>query len=151
MTGACVPIRLGFVNSGDGAGAGVVEPAADVVTSDWVRWLDRCLDANPVDADAEPLVVQHRVDEGDGSEFCWYVRIGDGRARACEGVAPPCESMVTFSCDRATAVAIADAKESPQRAFLEGRLRLSGDVRLLIAARPVLRTLRLAGDDDSTD
>ena len=51
------------------------------------------------------------------------------------------------------AVAIAMGRSSAQRAFLDGRLRLGGDIALLLGHQDALAAIddRLAGLRDSTD
>ena len=119
--------------------------APQVFTDEWVAWLDSALSRCSLDRDVD-LVLEHRVANEDGSVFCWHVRVTGGRASAAtgpagEGLADRC---VSFASDRDTARAIATEGRSAQRAFAEGQLRLRGDPRLLIAARPAMNAIGAA-------
>jgi hypothetical protein len=59
-----------------------------------------------------------------------------GENRVIAGAQP--DPDITLRTDRSTAVAIASHAESAQTAFIAGRLRLGGDVRVLIANQDVL-------------
>lgn len=59
---------------------------------------------------------------------------GDNRVVA----GPHADPDITFRADPATASAIAAGDESAQRAFMSGRLRLGGDVRVLMANQDLL-------------
>ena len=117
--------------------------APQPLTDEWVEWLAAKLSGCRVDSETD-LIVQHRVADADGDEFCWHVRLEDGAVRVAAGPAGETASgpsVVTFISDSATARAISVGGASAQRAFLDGRLRLNGDVRLLISARPALAAL----------
>ena len=122
-------------------------------TDEWVHWLDSMLSKCRVDGSAH-LVLEYNVSTGDGSVYGWHVRIASGRVSARVGSAgeAPGQPVVALSSDRETALAIAVGGGSAQRAFAEGRLHLSGDPRLLIAARPTLRVIgtAMAGLNPST-
>ena len=74
------------------------------------------------------------------------MRVAGGRASAAPGPAGDehADRRVSFASDRETARAMAEEGKSVQRAFAEGRLRLDGDPRLLIAARPAMDALGAA-------
>ena len=113
------------------------------LTDEWVEWLAAKLSGCRVDSETD-VIVQHRVTDADGDEFCWHVRVEGGAVQVAAGPADETASgpsVVTFMSDAGTARAISVEGASAQRAFLEGRLRLSGDVRLLISARPALAAL----------
>jgi hypothetical protein len=59
-----------------------------------------------------------------------------GDNRVLDG--PHADPDITFATDRVTAAAIASHDESAQRAFMAGRLRLGGDVRVLMANQDLL-------------
>jgi len=124
---------------GDGLEA---EPGFPPFSADWIKRLRGALAGRRID-DATEAVIEHRVVDGDDREFCWHVRLADGRASVIEGPAVPAEgaTILTFESDIRTARAIALGEASAERAFLEGRLRLRGDARLLIAARPAFEAL----------
>ena len=117
----------------------------EFLTDEWVHWLDSVLSDCAVDG-AVGLVLEYRVSKDDGSVYCWHVRIASGRVSAAAGRAgeAPGMALVTLASDLETALAIAIGGGSAQRAFAEGRLRLSGDPRSLLAARPVLAAIGAA-------
>ena len=144
--------HLSAADTRDTLGSGISrEPETpEPLTDEWVEWLAARLSGCRVDSETD-LIVQHRVDDvdADGDEFCWHVRVEDGAVQVAAGPADETASgtsVVTFMSDSATARAISVEGASAQRAFLEGRLRLGGDVRLLISARPALAALAEALD-----
>jgi len=107
-------------------------------------WLDD-LDAAARDAsvpDDVHLVVQQVVTDGDGDgEVAYVIEIADGALRVRSGRAD--DAHVTFRQDRATATAIAQGALSAQVAFMDGRLRLGGDLHAVLD-----RARHLAAIDD---
>ena len=87
------------------------------------------------------LTVQQRVHDADG-DVVWHVRVDDGDVAILPGEAA--QADVTFEQDRATAVAVATGELSAQTAFMDGRLRVSGDVPLLSRHRDALTGLETA-------
>lgn len=116
-------------------------------TDEWVLWLDSVVSECRVDT-AVSLVLEYHVTSDDGSLYCWHVRIASGRVAAAPGRAGEAhgQPVLTLASDRDTARAIAIEGGSAQRAFAEGRLRFSGDPRLLLAARPGLLAIGAALD-----
>jgi hypothetical protein len=79
-------------------------------------------------------------DDGDPAEpVVWHVVLGPDGLRWVVGRHPTPD--VTFTCDAATAWSVQAGLESAQAAFMGGRLRVGGDVRVLIAHRDVLGDL----------
>ena len=120
--------------------------APELFTQEWVRWLASRLAGLRVGGPTD-LIVQHRVVDAAGSEFCWHLSLEDGSVSVAAGLAeerPSGPSRVTFTSDAETARSITTGSASAQRAFLESRLSLNGDVRLLIAARPALEAVARA-------
>lgn len=78
-------------------------------------------------------------DPADAVRYALVLDHGDNRVIA----GPHPDPDLTLRTDRSTAAAIASHAESAQTAFMAGRLRLGGDVRVLIANQDVL-----AGIDD---
>ncbi len=135
----------------------------------WVHHLNECLAKHALDDDVEPLVIEHHVindgiDDGNdaddddninnagdnGGDAIWHVRIEPPLATASIGQADDDISnndisKVALHSDLTTATAIAQGELSAQKAFLEGTLRLEGDVSLLIAARETLEKLGVFG------
>jgi hypothetical protein len=69
----------------------------------------------------------------------WHVTIEGGRVQLAEGPAP--QPDLRFTADYATAAAIARGELSAQRAFAEGRLRVGGDLSLLVRHQRALATV----------
>lgn len=67
---------------------------------------------------------------GAGATVTWHVAIADGKVALAAGPAPRAD--VRFTTDRATAAAVASGTLSAQRAFVEGHLRVGGDLSALI-------------------
>ena len=84
------------------------------------------------------LVVQQVVDR-DGSSVEWFVEVRDGAVTVARGRHPA--PSITFQLDAATAAAIQSGRSSAQGAFMSGRLRVAGDVRLLPAQQDALHEL----------
>ncbi len=92
-----------------------------------------------MEVDASTSIVIEQKVVGDGVDTAWHTRVAEGAMSVIPGPAP--ESDITLTCDPDTAASIASGRLSAQRAFLDGRLRLDGDVRSLMAARPALDAL----------
>jgi predicted lipid carrier protein YhbT len=69
----------------------------------------------------------------------WHVTIEGGRVELAEGPAP--QPDLRFTADYATAAAITRGELSAQRAFAEGRLRVGGDLLLLVRHQRALATV----------
>ena len=111
-------------------------------TDEWVLWLNSMLSECRVDG-AVGLVLEYHVTGDDGSAYSWHVRIASGRVAAAAGRVGEAagQPVLVLTSDSETARAVAIEGESAQRAFAEGRLRFSGDPRLLLAARPALEAI----------
>jgi hypothetical protein len=68
----------------------------------------------------------------------WTVRIADGRLAVEEGAAPDADAVV--GCDARTFLDLATGIVRPGEAFVEGRLRVRGDLAL------AMRFSKLVGD-----
>ncbi|MEO7571798.1 MAG: SCP2 sterol-binding domain-containing protein [Acidimicrobiales bacterium] len=97
------------------------------------RWLDE-LGAAAREAELPPelrLVVQQVIPDGpDGVEVAYAVEVAGGTMAVRRGRCDHAD--VTFTQDLATARAIHRGELSAQAAFMEGRLRLGGDLRAVI-------------------
>lgn len=84
-------------------------------------------------AEAEPLAIAltvgYIVTGGPDGDRRYSMIYGPERATCIEGVN---EADVSLATDWQTAIAIAQGTSSPQRAFLDGHLRLDGDAIVLI-------------------
>ncbi len=97
------------------------------------RWFDE-LGAAAREAELPPelrLVVQQVIPDGpDGVEVAYAVEVAGGTMAVRRGRFDHAD--VTFTQDLATARAIHRGELSAQAAFMDGRLRLGGDLRAVI-------------------
>ncbi len=119
------------------------------LSSEWFDQID-ATGADPADPDvvadhADDLRLRQVVTGTPDGDVAYMVMIRDGRARVERqpdvSHAPP-EADITITSDWPTAAAIAQGQLSTQKALMQGRLRVRGDV-----ARLVGRTAQLAGLD----
>lgn len=86
------------------------------------------------------LTLEQVVDAGpDGGEIRWHIVVDDGSVTLVEGPAPRCDVRFTTSYD--IAAEIAAGRLSAQRAFVDGRLRVGGDLTLLVSHQRALASL----------
>jgi putative sterol carrier protein len=76
------------------------------------------------------LTVEHVAIDGPRGTVRWNITIDDGEVRLVEG--PAVRPDLRFTTDYATAARIAAGTMGAQRAFVEGHLRVGGDLSLLI-------------------
>jgi putative sterol carrier protein len=88
------------------------------------------------------LTVQQVVTGGPDGEVAWHVRLGDGTVEIASGRAPDAEVVITQSHETATAVSRGGL--SPAEAFASGRLKLAGQVGLLVRHQPAFEQLGIA-------
>jgi len=112
---------------------------AGFLTDAWIDELRAAARSAAVPADVR-LVVQQVVPDGlDGREVAYVLELADGGLTVWAGrVADP---DLTFTQDRATALAIHRGELSAQVAFMEGDLRLGGDLRSVIDQAGVLAAI----------
>ncbi len=109
------------------------------------EWMDEASRAVAADDSPRPalagvtLTIEQTVVDGPDGPTSWHVTITDGRLAFTAG--PADEADVRITTDRATAVAIAGGELAAQRAFVEGRLRVGGDLSLLIAHQRAVATV----------
>ncbi|HUF32312.1 MAG TPA: SCP2 sterol-binding domain-containing protein [Acidimicrobiales bacterium] len=104
---------------------------ARFLSDEWVAELGDALAAGEDLAEATTgthLTVQQVVTGDDGG--AWWVRVDGGQVRAGTGRAE--DPDVTMTTDRPTAVALAQGHLAAQDAFAAGRLRLGGDITVII-------------------
>jgi putative sterol carrier protein len=109
----------------------------EFLSDDWLDAMARAADGASVPADLR-LVVQQVV-EGAGGEVAYAIRIGEGRVTVARG--HEADADVSFTQDETTARAIASGELSAQAAFMEGRLRVGGDLRSLLDHAAALAAL----------
>lgn len=110
----------------------------------WVEELARVLSTLPVDrpgGHVAPLVIQQVVTspDRDAEPAAWYVTVHERSLSAHAGRAPA--PNVTFTQDRATAEAVHHGDTSAREAFMLGRIRIGGDVQLLVREQALFTTL----------
>lgn len=81
--------------------------------------------------DGITLAVEQVVDGGPDGGVRWLLDIRDGRVDLVPG--PAGRADLSFTTSYATAAQIAAGTLSAQRAFIEGRLKVGGDLSLLIS------------------
>jgi putative sterol carrier protein len=106
------------------------------LSPEWIGALDRAAVAQCTECGPElaGLVVEYDVD---GTRY--HLAFEATGVRAVDGAAE--HATVTFRCDHATALAIARAELSAQRAFMGGRLRIGGDAAALVRAQSAIAQL----------
>lgn len=102
---------------------------AELLTDEWIAALAAAAGSATVDPDLR-LVVQQVVTQPDGTRFEYALRLADGEASVVAGRVD--DADITFTQDRETAVAIATAQLSAQAAFMAGRLRVGGDLQMVL-------------------
>jgi putative sterol carrier protein len=88
------------------------------------------------------LTVQQVVTGGPDGEVAWHVRLGDGGVAIVAGRTPDAEVVITQSHETATDVGRGDL--TPAEAFASGRLKMAGQVGLLIRHQPAFEQLGIA-------
>jgi hypothetical protein len=124
-------------------------------TEEWVAALDAAARADAGLRDASVgrrVVIGQEVRDGDAVHR-WHVVLDDGEVAVRPG--PATAADVTFSQDADTARAVAAGELAARTAFVMGRIRLGGDVAVLLDLGPALAHLgdvfgavRGGGDDD---
>ena len=114
---------------------------AGFLTDAWLHDLEVAAQRAELDTKGA-LVLQQVIPDGpDGGEVAYALLLGGGRIEVVRGRVA--DADLTFTQDRATAEAIHRGELSAQAAFMQGRLRLGGDLRTVID-----RAAELAAIDD---
>jgi putative sterol carrier protein len=112
------------------------------LTPEWIDALDRAASAAPeltALTKGVVLVIEQEITGPDGIATTYHVAIDDGSVSVRPG---PAEApTIRFIEDRDTAWAVATGELSAQRAFMTGRLRVGGDLTVLLAHTEVLAAL----------
>ncbi|HET8619756.1 MAG TPA: SCP2 sterol-binding domain-containing protein [Acidimicrobiales bacterium] len=82
------------------------------------------------------LTVEQVVTGGPDGDVTWSLGVDDGKVALIPG--PAARSDLRLTTDYATAAAVAAGELGAQRAFVEGRLRVGGDLSLLITHQRAL-------------
>jgi len=108
------------------------------------EWLTAAAGALRAVAPAESgahLVVQQVVTDGPDGEVAYLVRISPNAVELVPGRG---DADVVFTEDWDTAAAIGEGRLSPQAALMEGRIRTSGNVSVVMAAQDSLASVESA-------
>lgn len=108
------------------------------------EWLAAAADAVRAAAPGgtDGLTLQQVVTGGPDGDVAYRVRIGRDTVELLPGRGD--EADVVFIEDWDTAAAIGEGRLSPQAAFVDGRVRVSGNVALVMAAQESLATVESA-------
>lgn len=103
---------------------------AAFLTDQWFDDLDAAARGTSIPLDVRLVIQQIIPGSAEGDEVAYVLTAADGAITVRRGrVEVP---DITFTQDRATAEAIHRGELSAQTAFIEGRLRLGGDLRAVI-------------------
>jgi hypothetical protein len=118
--------------------------AADALRA--VRAVDTAHPSGATSADppSARLTIQQVVAGGPDGEVAYRVRIGPDAVELLPGRGT--DADVVFTEDWDTAAAIGEGRLSPQAAFVDGRVRVSGNVALVMAAQEALAAVETALD-----
>lgn len=105
----------------------------DRSTDDWISTLAERAAAVTVDAGLD-LVIEQRL--ADDPDTAWHLEFRDGSLTVHRGRHP--EPRIVLTSPRATVDAIRGGELSAQRAFLDGDLRIGGDIATLLDHRTAL-------------
>jgi SCP-2 sterol transfer family len=104
------------------------------------EWIEAAADAIAADDDLPATlagvtltveqVVEDAPDAGPDGTVTWHITVADGKVALVAG--PATEPDLRFTTSYETAAAVASGELPAQRAFVEGRLRVGGDLSLLI-------------------
>jgi len=104
------------------------------LSPEWIDALDRALAADPAIArlsEHMDVTIEQEVTGGPHGDVTYHLAFRHGTAAVRPG--PAGDPTVRLSQDYATAAAIATGEGSAQRAFMAGRLRVGGDLRVLLS------------------
>ncbi|MBI2704451.1 MAG: SCP2 sterol-binding domain-containing protein [Actinobacteria bacterium] len=112
------------------------------LSDEWLHTLDiaaRSDDDLRTAAAELDLIIQQKVTGTSNGDVAYHVVLTPAAVGVRPGVAP--DPTITFTTDLASARAIANGSESAQAAFIDGRLRVGGDLRRLLDAQGALARL----------
>ncbi len=112
------------------------------LSDEWIAALDAAAaaDAELAERIADlAFTIEQEVTGGPSGDVRYHLTFDHGRVSVAAG--PAAQATIRFSQDLATAAAIASGEGSAQRAFMTGRLRVGGDLRVLLAHGEVLSQL----------
>jgi putative sterol carrier protein len=92
-------------------------------------------DFDPASAPGLTGSIQFELSGDNGGQ--WYVKVEDGRLEVGKGAIEP--ASLTVSANAADYIDIATGKTAPQMAFMQGKLRLKGDMGLAMKLQPLFK------------
>jgi putative sterol carrier protein len=108
------------------------------LSDEWLEQAAAALESADVPDDAE-MVIQYEVSGGGNGKVRYVLDVSGGRATIVPG--KRADAPVTFTLDYDTAVAVITGEVSAQVAFMQGRMKLAGDVRVLIDGAAALASV----------
>jgi len=112
---------------------------AESFTTAWLDELDAAARTASIPTDLRLTIQQVVTDGPGGQELAYVVEAADGVLSVRPGRAD--QADITFTQDLATARAVQRGELSAQAAFIEGRLRLGGDVRAVLDRAGILASI----------
>lgn len=119
--------------------AGSVAAMLTFLSDEWIQALhDAAADDAELAASTEgvSIAIEQQITGGPDGDVTFHLVLDHGRVTVASGPAP--SATVRFHQDYATAASIAMGHGSAQRAFMTGRLRVGGDLRVLLDHNEVL-------------
>ncbi len=112
------------------------------LSDEWIAALDAAIAADEAlvatTADLS-LTIEQQVEDGPLGPVTYHLTFDHGAVSVKPG--PAADATVRFRQNHDTAAAIAAGHGSAQRAFMTGRLRVGGDLQVLLAKRELLAEL----------
>jgi putative sterol carrier protein len=108
------------------------------LSDEWMEQAAAGLESADVPDDAQ-MVIQYEISGGGNGKVRYVLDVRDGKATIISG--KQADAPVTFTLDYDTAVAVAKGELSAQVAFMQGRMKLAGDVRVLIDGAAALASV----------
>jgi putative sterol carrier protein len=126
--------------------------AVKFLSQEWADQLTAALNSSDdfaAAAAAHQTRIQQVVTGGPGGESRYYFTVDHGAAQIGLGEAEGAEATISQSYD--TAVAISKRELAPQEAFMQGKLRVNGNLMKLLALQEVMSALGRAVDKLDVD
>lgn len=108
------------------------------LSDEWMEQAAAALESADVPDDAQ-MVIQYEVSGGGNGKVRYVLDVSNGSATIVPG--KQADAPVTFTLDYDTAVAVVNGEVSAQVAFMQGRMKLAGDVRVLIDGAAALASV----------
>lgn len=106
------------------------------LSDEWLEEAGAALAASTVETGDEPVVLQYEVTGAPGGKRSYSLSFADGAVELSTGARK--DASTSFSLDYDVAAAIARGELSAQAAFMQGRLKLGGDVMVLVRQHQLL-------------